>query len=291
MDNGAIKTWVSQDFDDYKLLDSGNGRRLEKYGEYVLDRPDPQVIWPKKYPGNWVGVSAVFKKTKEDKGEWIQKVPIPGKWRINYKNLSFWVKLTPFKHTGIFPEQSVQWDYIQDKINSFDKEVSVLNLFGYTGAATVAAAKAGAKVTHVDASKPAITWANENRDLNGLKDAPIRWIVDGALEFTEREVKRENKYDAIILDPPVYGHGPKGEVWNFEKDFYKLMENCSKILSDKPLFVLVNTYAVSLSSIALRNTMENFFTGKNVNVTNGELCLKEESGRLLSTGIWSLAEW
>lgn len=291
MDTSNIKAWVSDGFNEYKLLDSGGGRRLEKYGEYVLDRPDPQAIWNKKYPGNWVGVSAVFKKLKEDKGEWIKKVGIPEKWRVDHKNLSFWVKLTPFKHTGLFPEQSVQWDYIQNKINSESRQISMLNLFAYTGAATVAGAKAGASVTHVDASKPAVTWANENRNLNNLANAPIRWIVDGALEFTEREIKRGNKYDAIVMDPPVYGHGPKGEVWNFEKDFYKLMENCSKILSDKPLFVLVNTYAVSLSSIALKNTMENFFTGKNVNVTNGELCLKEESGRLLSTGIWSLAEW
>ncbi len=291
MNENNINLLIANDWKDFELIDSGNGRRLEKYGDFVLDRPDPQAIWNKHTPDVWKKADAVFERKTSDKGEWVQKVSIPEKWRINYKNLSFWVRLTPFKHTGIFPEQSVQWDYIQEKISSRSSEVSVLNLFAYTGAATMAAAKAGASVTHVDASKPAITLANENRDLNALNNAPIRWIIDGALEFTTREAKRGNKYDAIILDPPVYGHGPSGEVWNFEKDFHKLLENCKKILSDKPLFVLANTYAVSVSSIALKNNFEDHFLDMGANVTNGELCLKQKSGRLLSTGIWSLAEW
>ena len=270
---------------NYELLDSGDGRRLEKYGDYILDRPDPEVLWKKTFSEDeWVNADAVFND------RWIQNVSIPDKWVINHNDIKFYARLTPFKHTGIFPEQSVQWDYIFEKIKDAKREINVLNLFAYTGIATLFAAKAGAKVTHVDASKPAVTWANENRELNGMQDLPIRWIVDDVLKFTEREIKRGVKYDVILMDPPAYGHSPTGASWDFSRDFPKLLENCKQLLSDNPLFVQVNAYAISSSSITLVNTLQGYFGELGGNVENGELTLKEKSaGRLLSTGIW--ARW
>lgn len=277
---------------DYELLDSGEGRKLERFGEFILDRPDPQIIWKKTNEALWNNASARFERTSGDKGRWIQNISIPEKWPIIYKNTKFWVKLTPFKHTGIFPEQSTQWDFINNTISSTNKVKNILNLFAYTGAASIIAAKAGANVTHVDASRPAVTWANENRDLNGLQNAPIRWIVDDALSFTEREAKRGVKYDGIIMDPPVYGHGPKGDVWEFNKNFPELLNNCKLILSETPLFVLVNTYAISTSSITIGNILKDKFASKNSKVEYGELAIEQKNTeRLLSTGIWGSVSW
>ncbi|HTK03828.1 MAG TPA: class I SAM-dependent methyltransferase [Alphaproteobacteria bacterium] len=266
---------------NYELIDSGEGRRLEKFGDYILDRPDPEVLWKKTLPiSEWDKANAKFE------GKWINK-DVPEKWQIEHDGLKFWLKLSPFKHVGIFPEQSSQWDQISKLTN---QPINLLNLFAYTGIASLFAAKAGAKVTHVDASKPAITWARENRDLNNMQDAPIRWIVDDALKFTAREIKRGAKYDAIIMDPPVYGHGPDGTPWEFNRDFPKLLENCKQILSDNPSFVLVNAYAISTSSTTLANTLNDHFGKLGGNIEHGELTLKEKSaGRLLSTGIW--ARW
>jgi 23S rRNA (cytosine1962-C5)-methyltransferase len=268
---------------DYELIDSGDGRRLERFGKYVLDRPDPEVLWQKNLPEDeWKKANAVFKDG------WITKINIPERWELSYHDIKFWAKLAPFKHTGVFPEQVSQWDYILETLKA--KNANVLNLFAYTGIASLFAAKAGAKVTHLDASKPAITWANENRELNGMQDFPIRWIIDDAVTFTGREIKRGVKYDAIIMDPPVYGHGPAGEIWDFNKNFSRLLQNCRQIISDKPLFVLVNAYAVSSSSTTLANTLQGYFGEFGGNIENGELTLKEKSGgRLLSTGIW--ARW
>ncbi|HUC94757.1 MAG TPA: class I SAM-dependent methyltransferase [Candidatus Saccharimonadales bacterium] len=268
---------------EYELIDSGNGRRFEKFGDYVLDRPDPEVLWQKNLPEDeWSKADAIFKEN------WINKNHVPEKWQMEHDGIKFWAKLAPFKHTGVFPEQASQWNYIYDTLNG--KNASVLNLFAYTGIASLFAAKAGAKVTHLDASRPAISWANENRELNAMKDAPIRWIIDDAVKFTQREIKRGVKYDAIVMDPPVYGHGPAGEIWDFNKDFPKLLENCRKIISDSPLFVLVNAYAISSSSTTLANTLQGYFSNLGGNIENGELTLKEKSaGRLLSTGIW--ARW
>ena len=268
---------------DCELIDSGDGRRLERFGKYVLDRPDPEVLWQKNLSEEeWKKSDAVFKDL------WITKTNMPERWELSYHDIKFWAKLAPFKHTGIFPEQVSQWDYIIEELKA--KNANVLNLFAYTGIATLFAAKAGAKVTHLDASRPAITWANENRELNGMQDAPIRWIIDDAIKFTEREAKRGVKYDAIIMDPPVYGHGPAGEIWDFNKDFPRLLENCRKIISDKPIFVLVNAYAISSSSTTLANTLQGYFGSFGGSIENGELTLKEKSGgRLLSTGIW--ARW
>jgi len=276
---------------NYELIDSGEGRRLERFGDYVLDRPDPQIIWKKTLPpAEWKSADAVFTKTSEEKGNWIQNVSIPEKWQMEDQNIKFWVKLSPFKHTGVFPEQNKQWDYINTQISKYsNRQINVLNLFGYTGIASLFAAKAGAKVTHVDASRPAITWANENRALNN-ENWPIRWIIDDAIKFTQKEIKRGVKYDAIIMDPPVYGHGPTGEIWDFNRDFPKLLNNCKNILSNNPLFVLVNAYAISSSSITLANTLNDYFGKLGGQIENGELTIKEVSaGRLLSTGIW--ASW
>lgn len=275
---------------NYELIDSGEGRRLERWENYVLDRPDPQIIWKRNLAeGEWQKVDAYFKRISEDKGKWEIRTKVPEKWMMEHDDVKFYAKLTPFKHTGIFPEQAVQWDYIFEKVKGEEREVKVLNLFAYTGIASLFAAKAGAKVTHVDASRPAITWANENRALNN-EDWSIRWIIDDALKFTAREIKRGIKYDAIIMDPPAYGHGPTGEVWDFNRDFPKLLTNCQQLLSDTPLFVLVNAYAISSSSITLANTLNDAFKSLLGNIENGELTLKETSGgRLLSTGIW--ARW
>jgi 23S rRNA (cytosine1962-C5)-methyltransferase len=276
---------------DYDLLDSGEGRRLERFGKYLLDRPDPQIIWKKTLPaGEWQKADAFFERTTEDKGKWVVKTKIPEKWEMEYNEIKFWAKLSPFKHTGVFPEQCVQWDYIFDKVKNTGRVINILNLFAYTGISSLFAAKAGAKVTHLDSSKPAITWANENRILNRMEDAPIRWIIDDAVTFTGREIKRGVKYDAIIMDPPVYGHGPSGEIWDFNHDFPKLLANCKPILSSSPLFVLVNAYAISSSSITLANSLNDYFGSFGGSIENGELTLKEKSaGRLLSTGIW--ARW
>jgi 23S rRNA (cytosine1962-C5)-methyltransferase len=271
---------------DYDLIDSGEGRRLERFGKYILDRPDPEVLWQKTLPEiEWQKADAVFKD------KWVNKNNVPERWQLSYNKIKFWAKLAPFKHTGVFAEQDWQWDYINNQISkSANRQINVLNLFAYTGIATLFAAKAGAKVTHLDASKPAITWANENRILNGMQDAPIRWIIDDAVIFTGREIKRGVKYDAIIMDPPVYGHGPRGEIWDFSKCFPKLLENCRQILSAKPLFILVNAYAVSSSPITLANTLQGYFGGLGGKIEHGELTLREKSaGRLLSTGIW--ARW
>lgn len=287
---------------NYELIDSGERRRLERFGEYILDRPDPQIIWEKTLPEKeWGKSDAYFERITENKGKWIIKNNIPEKWVLEHGNIKFYAKLTPFKHTGVFPEQTSQWENIYQEIKeSKIQQPKILNLFGYTGIAGLFAAKAGAKVTHVDASQPAVTWANENRSLND-KNWPIRWIIDDAVKFTTKEIKRKVKYDAIIMDPPVYGHGPTGEVWDFNRDFPKLLANCRKIITDNPLFILINAYAISSSSITLANTLQSHFGDLEGKIENGELVLKEtlkatdssktavSGGRLLSTGIW--AKW
>lgn len=272
-------------WENYELIDSGNGRRLERFGKYILSRPDPQAIWLPKAPAEiWNKADAVF-----DKG-WKMKTKMPDKWIVKYQNISLCLKLTPFKHTGIFPEQKIHWDYIQQRIPSAKRQLNILNLFGYTGASSLVAAETGTKVTHVDASRPAITWFRENQSLSGLMDKPIRIIVDDAIKFTAREIKRGVKYDGIIMDPPVYGHDPKGGIWDFNKDFPHLLKNCSKILSGSPLFVIVNAYAISASALMLENVMKDFFEKLGGKIEVGELCLKEKiGGRLLSTGIF--ARW
>lgn len=270
-------------WEDYELIDSGNGRRLERFGKYVLSRPDPQAIWlPKASAEIWNKADAVF-----DEG-WRMKTKIPDRWIIKYQNISLYLKLTPFKHTGIFPEQRPHWGFINELITkSANTQINLLNLFGYTGVTSLLAAEAGAKVTHLDASRPAMTWFRENQELSNLLNKPIRIVVDDAIKFTSREIKRGVKYDGIIMDPPAYGHDPKGGVWNFDKDFPYLLENCSRILSDSPLFVIINAYAVSASALMLENVMKDYLGNLGGQIEVGELCLKEKiAGRLLSTGIF-----
>lgn len=264
---------------NYELIDSGEGRRLERFGKYILDRPDPEVMWSKNLSQDiWDNADGKF----SDK--WITKPNFPDKWQFDIDKLRVNLRLTPFKHVGIFPEQEFEWNIISHMLNA---KCHMLNLFGYTGVASLHALEKGAKVTHVDASRPAITWFKENQELSGLEDKPARIIIDDAIKFTSREIKRGVKYDAIIMDPPVYGHGPHGEKWSFSKNFPELLDNVSKLLTDNPLFVIVNAYAVSTSSTSLANMLIDKLP-KSGNVTNGELELKESGGRTLSTGIYAI---
>ena len=275
-------------WEDYELLDSGNGYRLERFGRYTIAKPDPQAIWqPRLSESDWGKADAKFEKAEGKEG-WVKKTEIPEKWLLRYKGLSFYAKLTPFKHTGVFPEQQLHWDWMQGKIAARKEQSSVLSLFGYTGIASLVAAGAGGKVTYVDASRPAIGWARENQEASNLEEKPMRWILDDATTFVEREIRRGNKYDAIIMDPPIYGHGPDGKVWDFPKSFPELVRLCSEVLSQKPLFVIVNAYAISASALMLENVLQDYLkTGK---TEVGELVLEEKSAkRLLSTGIF--ARW
>lgn len=276
---------------DYELIDSGNGQKLERFGPQTLIRPDPQIIWQPSLPKTaWHKATAIFERTKEDKGQWKIQSKLSEKWLCKYKNISFWVKLSPFKHTGVFPEQSIHWDFISEKLQTAppgEQPKHILNLFGYTGIASLVAAASGAKVTHVDASYPSIGWARENQKASGLEDKPIRWILDDCLKFVQREIKRGVKYDGIIMDPPSFGHGPNGEMWKFNEQFPRLIESCSKILSNDPLFIIINAYAISTSAITLENMLKDLNLGGTIQY--GELALKETSGRLLSTGIF--ARW
>lgn len=274
---------------EYELIDSGAGRRLERFGKYILNRPDPEVMWQKTLPPEeWTKADAEFVNDK-----WVTKPNFPEKWEFDINKVKVNLKLTPFKHVGIFPEQFEQWKTISNSVTqSFNKsetQPNILNLFGYTGVASLHALEAGAKVTHLDASRPAITWFKENQTLSGLEDKPARIIIDDALKFTAREIKRGVKYDGVIMDPPVYGHGPNGEKWSFNKNFPELLDNVSKILSEKPLFVIVNAYAISTSSTSIANIMRDKLKKFDGEVTHGELSLKETSaGRELSTGIYSI---
>lgn len=272
---------TTRGWDDYELLDSGNGLRLERFGEFIISKPDPQAIWNQSEDSKlWEEADAKFIDNT-----WVKKPNFPEKWEIGFKDLKFYARLTPFKHTGIFPEQSINWDFISEKIKKATSTPNILNLFAYTGIASLTCALEGAKVTHLDASKPSITWAKENQALSNLSQKPIRYILDDAIEFTGREIRRGNKYDGIIMDPPVYGHGPDKQLWDFNKSFPILLSNCSKILSDTPLFVISNAYAVSSSSVMLKNLFEDYFPKGDLEF--GELCLEQKNGRLLSTGIVS----
>lgn len=282
-----LKTLPSR---DYELLDSGDGEKLERYGKFVLSRPDPQALWSKHLlSSEWQKADAVFYH-KGVKAGWNKKSNVPEKWKINFGGLSFFIKPTAFKHTGLFPEQEPNWQWIMDNIKSADRPISVLNLFGYTGGATLAALSAGAEVAHIDGSKSAITWAKENANLSGLEGKPVRWILDDAREFVRREIRRGKRYDAIVMDPPAFGHGPKKELWKIEDDFLILMKLCKEVLSDTPLFFLINGYSAGYSSITYENNLTPItekFGGK---IEKGELAIEESgSGRLLPAGIF--ARW
>jgi 23S rRNA (cytosine1962-C5)-methyltransferase len=293
MNSSILVTRTSQ---DYELLDSGEGDKLERFGAVVLNRPDPQALWRKSLSKEeWDKAHAVFLREGQN-GSWNMKRGTPDKWNIEFGGLKFAIKPTAFKHTGLFPEQFANWEWMKRVLgNSGRTDVEVLNLFGYTGGASLVCAQAGAKVVHVDGSKSAITWGTENAELSGLKDKPIRWILDDARVFVEREIKRGRKYDAIIMDPPAFGHGANKELWKIEEHLLELIEDCMKILKTKeeggPLFFLVNGYSAGYSAIAYKNNLlalEKNFGGK---IEVGELML-EESGplhRLLPAGIF--ARW
>lgn len=275
---------------DYRLLDTGQGYRLEQWGNYRLARPDPQAIWERHAAEQeWKHAHAIFESYGE-KGSWHINKKMPEFWTINYRSIALKARLTPFKHTGIFAEQAANWDWMLEKLEKpRGRKIKVLNLFGYTGAASVILGKAGHFITHVDASKPSIGWAKENQKLNGLAEDSIRWILDDAAKFVTREVRRGQIYDAIIMDPPAFGHAPSGKVWKFSKDFPKLLNHCVRLLSKDATFLFINAYATNSSPLALNNLLEDAMRKKSGGIENGELCLQQEDGRLISTGIF--ARW
>lgn len=273
----------------YELLDSGDGEKLERFGDVVLARPDPQALWRKHLPEtDWKKADAYFTRT-EAAGDWKYKNGKLEKWQIEHGGLKLWIKPTAFKHTGVFPEQVANWDWVRDVLKG-NEGADVLNLFGYTGGASLACAQAGAKVVHIDGSKSAVAWARENAELSGLAEKPIRWILEDARVFVGREVKRGNKYDGVIMDPPAFGHGANKELWKIEEDFLPLVEDCIKLLKDKPLFFLINGYSAGYSAIAYRNVLQVLVEKLGGSIEIGELTL-EETGtkRLLPCGIF--ARW
>ena len=248
--------WIADGWKDYEVIDTSSGEKLERWGDYILLRPDPQVIWnTKREHPLYKKLNGHYHRSTKGGGEW-EFFDLPTEWSINYKDLTFNLKPFSFKHTGLFPEQATNWDWFsyiikREKGKNPEREIKVLNLFAYTGGATLAAAKAGAAVTHVDASKGMVTWAKENAISSGLKDAPIRWLVDDCVKFVEREIRRGNKYDAIIMDPPSYGRGPKGETWKIEEAVFPLINICADILKSEPLFFLINSYTTGLQPAVL----------------------------------------
>lgn len=278
--------WVADNWKDYEVIDTSGGEKLERWGKYILLRPDPQVLWntPKNNPA-WKHLNAHYHRSKKGGGEW-EFFDLPQQWSIQYKNLTFHLKPFSFKHTGLFPEQAANWDWFSDLIENADRPVKVLNLFAYTGGATCAAAKAGAAVTHVDASKGMVTWAKENAQASGLSDAPIRWIVDDCVKFVEREIRRGNRYDAIIMDPPSYGRGPKGEIWKIEEKIHPFIALCGQLLSDNPLFFLVNSYTTGLAPAVLTYLISTEVMAKHGgNVISDEIGLPvSDNGLILPCG-------
>ncbi len=278
--------WIANEWKDYEVLDCTGGEKLERWDKYTLVRPDPQVIWetPKRHPG-WREYNARYERSHTGGGQWNTK-KLPEKWQIRYKELTFQVKPMNFKHTGIFPEQAANWDWAMDKIRHAGRPISVLNLFAYTGGATIACAAAGASVCHVDAAKGMVSWARDNARLSGLEDRPIRWIIDDCRKFVEREIKRGRRYDAIIMDPPSYGRGSSGEVWKLEKDLYGFVKLCAGALSDDPLFVIINSYTTGLAPSVVGYISDSIFSAKYGGHTeSGELGLPvTASGLVLPCG-------
>ena len=280
---------VADDWKDYELIDAGDGERLERWGEYVLRRPDPQVMWPAGSPKEWRSAQAVYHRSSSGGGSWEFLAKLPERWKISYGDMRFYVKPTGFKHTGVFPEQSVNWRWIGEKVSGGPVPFRVLNLFAYTGGATVAAARAGAEVCHVDAAKGIVGWAKDNLELSGLGDRKVRFLVDDVMKFVSREERRGREYEGIIMDPPSYGRGPKGEMWKIEKELYGLVEACAAVLAKKPVFFLINSYTTGLSPTVLGNVLE-LILGKRHGgeVSSGEVGLPVSSSRgmVLPCGIY-----
>jgi 23S rRNA (cytosine1962-C5)-methyltransferase len=282
---------IADDWKEYELLDAGNGERLERWGRYILRRPDPQAMWPPAAPDLWADVDAHYHRSNTGGGKWEFLRKVPERWTIRYGDLSFHIKLTGFKHTGLFPEQSVNWKWISRKIVSAQRPFRLLNLFSYTGGATLAAAAAGAEVCHVDAAKGIVAWAKENLHLSGLADRSVRFIVDDVAKFVQREKRRGRQYEAIVMDPPSYGRGPKGEMWKIEDDLYPLVELCAGLLAPKPVFFLINSYTTGLAPTVLENVLRLVVCPKRAgSVMSGQVGLPIVSSELvLPCGIF--ARW
>ena len=254
-----------ENFNDYELIDADNGERLERWKDIILIRPDPQIIWNEGHRDErWNNAHAIYHRSNSGGGYWEALKKVPDVWSVNYDNLTFRLKPMGFKHTGLFPEQAVNWSLAQKLIKEANREISVLNLFAYTGGATIACLNAGARVTHVDASKGMVAWAKENAVASGLADKPVRWLVDDCMKFVKREIRRGNKYDAIIMDPPSYGRGPNGEVWKLEQQLSELLTDVGKILSDDPLFFFLNSYTGGLSPTILNYMVKSCIAPKNI---------------------------
>ena len=272
---------VANNWKDYEILDMANGEKLERWGNVYLIRPDPQIIWKNKsFPNKWKDANAKYNRSSTGGGSWQYNKKVPENWQIKYKDLTFNIKPMGFKHTGLFPEQAVNWDWMISKIKNAKREIKVLNLFAYTGGATVACSYAGASVCHVDSSKGMTTWAKENIASSGLSNRPVRFIVDDVVKFVNREIRRENKYDAIIMDPPSYGRGTNGEIWKFEENIEELVELCSKVLTDEPLFFLINSYTTGISSMVLENILR-LNIKKKGKISHGELGLPMTNSKLI----------
>ncbi len=285
-----LKTF--NDFDEYKILDMAHGEKLEYWNGIILRRPDPQVIWnDESFPELWDKADAVYHRSNTGGGAWEKKNNIKDEWQIHLKDLTFNLKLMGFKHTGLFPEQAYNWNFMMDKIKNCGRKIKVLNLFAYTGGATIACIKAGAHVTHVDSSRGMVDWAKENVKSNNLDENMVRYIVDDVIKFVSREIRRGNKYDAIIMDPPAYGRGANGEVWDLEKDLFKLLSLCKEVLSDEPLFVLVNSYS-GLSPVLLDNLLRLTINKDNTGwITCDEIGLPIKGGLVLPCGIYGRIEY
>ena len=274
---------IAKNWKDYEILDMANGEKLERWKDVILVRPDPQIIWKNKsFPNRWKTANAKYIRSSSGGGQWEYNKNIPSSWKIKYKDLTFNIKPMGFKHTGLFPEQAFNWDWMIDKIKSEKRPIKVLNLFAYTGGATVACSYAGASVCHVDSSKGMVTYAKENIQASGLQDRPVRYIVDDVVKFVNREIRRGNKYDAIIMDPPSYGRGANGEVWKFEENISDLIELCVKVMSDDPLFFLINSYTTGISSTVLENLLSLYIPKKyNGKFSSGEVGLPMKDSKLI----------
>jgi 23S rRNA (cytosine1962-C5)-methyltransferase len=285
-----INLFTSHDWKDYELLDSGGGAKLERYGSYTFLRPEHQAVWQRALSDKtWEAADAVFQSSGEENGgHWLFKHPVASPWLMTYKGLKFHAQTSNSRHLGLFPEQAAHWDWIGQKITAARQPIKVLNLFGYTGLATLAAAQAGASVTHVDAAKKAITWGRENQALSALTDRPIRWLVDDVFKFVRREVRRQSTYEGIILDPPKFGRGPEGQVWEFFESLPELLQECRSLLSPNPLFIVITAYAIRASTLSLHYGLQEMTRGLGGQITSGELALVERSaGRWLSMAISS----
>lgn len=279
---------IADQWTDFELLDAGNNEKIEKWGKYVLRRPDPQAIWETQNKPIWKQYDGFYERSQSGGGQWSVN-HFPKQWTLAYKDLKFYVRPTGFKHTGLFPEQAVNWDFMMDKIKGANRQINVLNLFAYTGAATVACASAGATVCHVDSAKGVVSWAKENIELSNLQDRNVRFIVDDVIKFVQREIRRGNRYDAIVMDPPVYGRGTTGEVWKIEEKLVDLINLTLDVLSDNPLFYIINSYTSAFSSIVLDNIMQTTVNKRfNGILLSGELGLKStKSNIILPCGIYS----